>query len=548
MANHKITIYHDGTILTMDADFPQVEALAVMDGRIVATGSLKDVKQAVGDGADLVSLEGGTLLPGFIDGHSHFCSGGMNRLYAADCAVENMEALKKSLRRKLHDDRPSQWVVGHSFDEKGMEEQCYPIREILDEVSTDVPIFFRHVTGHTGIANSKALEIAGITRDTPDPAGGIIGRDAQGEPNGILEGIPAQTLVRKHIPAFTLDEMRAALADDSARYASCGITTAQGGPAFSPMDAELGHKVTELVLDCAHDGTLTIRTVLFIRANDMSRLAPYPNHVPGTDLSGNGRVTMGAAKLWADGDPRGHTGYFLEPYPFVDPAKGADYRGEFLYTVDELVEKILPIHKAGWQIAIHANGDGGIEIVTQAYERLQQLHPRPNARHLVIHCQYPSYSQLQRLKAAGAYPCFFISPLYHWGEIHAGYVGADRVARFCPCHDADELGLPYNLHTDAPITPVDPLIQVCTAVTRTSRKGTVYGPDQAVTVMSALKAVTIHAAFLNFEEHVKGSLTPGKYADMVLLAENPLTVAPEHIKDIAVLRTYVGGDVVYSRS
>ena len=307
MANHKITIYHDGTILTMDADSPQVEALAVMDGRIVATGSLKDVKQAVGDGADLVSLEGGTLLPGFIDGHSHFCSGGMNRLYAADCAVENMEALKESLRRKLHDDRPSQWVVGHSFDEKGMEEQCYPTREILDEVSTDVPIFFRHVTGHTGIANSKALEIAGITRDTPDPAGGIIGRDAQGEPNGILEGIPAQTLVRKHIPGFTLDEMRAALADDSARYASCGITTAQGGPAFSPMDAELGHKVTELVLDCAHDGTLTIRTVLFIRANDMSRLAPYPNHVPGTDLSGNGRVTMGAAKLWADGDPRGHT-------------------------------------------------------------------------------------------------------------------------------------------------------------------------------------------------------------------------------------------------
>ena len=122
------------------------------------------------------------------------------------------------------------------------------------------------------------------------------------------------------------------------------------------------------------------------------------------------------------------------------------------------------------------------------------------------------------------------------------------MARFCPCHDADELGLPYNLHTDAPITPVDPLIQVCTAVTRTSRKGTVYGPDQAVTVMSALRAVTIHAAFLNFEEHVKGSLTPGKYADMVLLAENPLTVAPEHIKDIAVLRTYVGGDVVYSRS
>ena len=548
MSHTTVTILHEGTILTMDSSCPTVETLAFADGRILATGSLADVTRAAGAAEKkFISLEGKTLLPGFIDGHSHFCSGGMNRLFAADCCVRNMDELKASLTRKLNEKRPSEWLIGHSFDEKGMEEQCYPTKALLDEVSKDVPIFFRHVTGHTGIANSKALEIAGITRDTPDPAGGIIGHDANGEPNGILEGIPAQTLVRSHIPGYTLDEMREALAEDCARYASCGITTAQGGPAFSPMDAELGHKVTELVLDCARDGTLTIRTVLFIRANRLENLAPYPNHVPGTDLSGNGKVIMGAAKLWADGDPRGHTGYFLEPYPFVDPAKGPDYRGEYLYTVDELVEKLLPIHTMGWQIAIHANGDGGIETVVQAYERLQQLHPLPNARHLVIHCQYPSYTQLQRMKAAHAYPCFFISPLYHWAEIHAGYVGKKRVDRFCPCHDADEIGLPYNLHTDAPITPVDPLTQVCTAVTRTSKKGNLYGPDQRVSVLSGLKAVTCHAAFLNFEEHVKGTLTPGKLADMVVLDENPLEVDPSHIKDIAVLRTIVGGETVFSK-
>lgn len=545
MSVQECVIFYDGTIVTMDRSNPEVEAMAIMDGHIVATGNLEEVQNAVGKDARMESLQGATMLPGFIDGHSHFCSGGMNRMYGADCAVPIIEALKESLRKKLHEERPSEWLIGHSFDEKQMEEQVYPTCAILDEVSTEVPIFFRHITGHTGIANSKALEIAGITRDTPNPAGGIIGRDENGNPNGILEGIPAQSLVRKHIPLFTLEEMKAALAEDSAHYASCGITTAQGGPAFSPMDAELGHKVTELVLECAKDGTLRIRTVLFIRANDMSRLAPYPNHVAGADLSDNGRVTLGAAKLWSDGDPRGHTGYFLKPYPFVDPEKGEDYCGEFLYTPEELAEKILPMHKAGWQIAIHANGDGGIETVIQAYERLQQLAPRPHVRHLVIHCQYPSYAQLQRMKAVGAYPCFFISPLYYWGEIHAGYVGASRVNRFCPCHDADELTLPYNLHTDAPITPVNPLTLVCTAVTRTTRQGTLYGREQGVSVLSALRGVTIHAAFLNFEEHVKGTLTPGKYADMVILQENPLSVSPEHIKDIKVLRTIVGGETVF---
>ncbi len=546
MSTQEIVIYHDGSIITMDKAKPEAEAVATVGGRIAAVGTLDEVRSAVGKDARIVSLQGATMLPGFIDGHSHFCSGGMNRLFAANCAVNNIEELKASLRKKLSEERPSEWVMGYNFDEKQMAEQRYVTKETLDEVTKDYPIFFRHVTGHTGMANSKALEIAGITKDTPNPAGGIIGRDANGEPNGILEGIPAQAMVRQHIPHYSLEEMKASLANDSAHYAARGITTAQGGPPFAPMDAELGSKVVDIVVDCAKDGTLGIRAVVFVRANDMSKLEPYKNPTAGTDLSGNGRVTLGAAKLWSDGDPRGHTGYFLEPYPFVDPEKGAEYCGEFLWTSEELAEKILPMHKAGWQIAIHANGDGGIETVILAFERVQQLAPRPHVRHLIIHCQYPSYSQLQRMKAVGAYPCFFMSPLYYWGEIHESYVGEARVNRFCPCHDADELDLPYNLHTDAPITPVDPLIQVCTAVTRTSKKGKLYGREQGVSALSALRAVTIHAAFHNFEEHIKGSLTPGKYADMVILAENPLKVEPSRIKDIKVLQTIVDGKTVFS--
>lgn len=539
----RAVIYANGDIITMDPAFPHVEAVGIRGSRIAAIGSLEDVRLALGDKAEFADLQGRTLLPGFIDGHSHFPSGGMNRLFGADLGVADIAALKERLAQKMKASRPSKWIIGHSFDEQGMIEKRFPTRRDLDEVSTELPIFMRHVTGHTGMVNSEALRIAGITKDTPDPAGGIIGRDPDGTPNGILEGIPAQSLVRKCIPPFSLEEMKRALVDESSVYASFGITTAQGGPAFSPMDAELGYRVTELFIKCAQDGTLPIRTVLFVRANSPEKLEPYSTSVPGSDLSGNGMVTLGAAKLWADGDPRAHTGYFSEPYAGSD-----SYRGEFLYSEEELAERILPMHRAGWQIAIHANGDAGIETVVSAYEQIQKRCPRSQTRHLVIHAQYARPDQLARMRMAGAYPCFFISPLWYWDTIHAQYVGDVRVENFCPCADAEQLGLAFNLHSDSPITPVNPLVQVGVAVTRTSRQGILRGRQQAISVRSALKAVTLDAAFLNFEERVKGSITPGKYADFAILEQNPLTIEPEKICSIRTVETIVNGNTIYTIS
>ncbi len=537
-------IYTNGSILTMDATVPFAEAVGVRDGRIVAVGRKEDVSASMPD-AEIYDLNGAALLPGFIDGHSHFPSGGMNRLFGADLSVSTMDELKARLRDKACGPRPSEWIIGHSFDEQFMEGKAFPTTRELDEISLECPLFMRHVSGHTGYVNSEALRRAGITKDTPDPAGGIIGRYADGSPNGVLEGIPAQTLVRRLIPPYSLDEMKEALLAESRVYAAAGITTAQGGPAFSPMDAEMGYKVTELFLQCAQDGSLPLRTVLFIRANTMERLAPYSVVQAGTDLSGNGMVTLGAAKLWADGDPRAHTGYFFQPYTARREGEG-DFFGEFLYSPEELTELIYPMHCRGWQIAIHANGDAGIETVLQAYENLQRRCPRPDARHLIIHSQYATEDQLQRMKLIGAYPCFFLAPLYHWDHIHEAEVGTERVEHFCALGDATRIGLRFNLHTDSPILPVDPLVQVCTAVTRTSKNGMVRGRRQAVSVYDALKAVTIDAAFLNFEEHVKGSIAPGKYADFVILDRDPLDVPAEEIKHIQVLSTIVGGREIYS--
>ena len=539
----KPIIYTNGAIITMDPTFPRPEAVGVVGDRIAAVGDLDDVKLAVGNSVDIFDLEGKTLLPGFIDGHSHFPSGGMNRLFAADLAVHTIPDLLSRLTAKRKENAGG-WVVGHSFDEQRMQEHRYPTLDELDSVVPDRPLFFRHITGHTGMANRAALRLAGIDSNTPNPPGGLIGHDANEEPNGMLEGIPAQSLVRRLIPPFTEEEMIAALQAESKVYAAAGITTAQGGPAFSPMDAEFGYRCTEIFLKCAADGTLPLRSVLFVRAANMERLAPYPTPVPGTDLSGNGMVILGAAKLWADGDPRAHTGYFSRPYR---PREGEStpYYGEFLYTPEELAERILPIHRAGWQIAIHANGDAGIETTLSAFERVQQICPRPT-RHLVIHAQYARRDQLARMKRIGVYPCFFISPLWYWDDIHAAEVGDDLVENFCPCADAEALGLPFNLHTDSPITPVDPLVQVGVAVTRVSQSGHLRGRHQAISVHSALRAVTLDAAFLNFEENIKGSLTPGKYADFVILERNPLAVAPKEIANIRVMRTIVGNKTVFA--
>lgn len=537
-------IFTNGNIITMDNSVPFAEAIAVNDGYISGAGSINDIKSAFPH-AEIYDLKGNTLLPGFIDGHSHFPSGGMNRLFGVDLSVSNMNELIDRLSQKGSEDRPNEWIIGHSFDDQFMDDKSFPTIHELDRASTKYPIFMRHVSGHTGYVNSRALAIAGINRNSLDPTGGKIGRDADGNPNGVLEGIPAQTLVRRLIPPYSRNEMKQALLDESRVYASVGITTAQGGPAFSPMDAEMGYAVTELFLECAQDGSLPLRTVLFVRANKIENLKPYINCQAGTDLSGCGMVTLGAAKLWADGDPRTHTGYFSSPYKLRRENEG-DFFGEYLYTPQSLTELILPMHRRGWQIAIHANGDAGIETVLTAFENLQHIFPRPDARHLIIHSQYATQKQLMRMLMAGVYPCFFTAPLYYWDHIHELEVGKERVENFCPLGDAAHIGLRFNLHTDSPILPVDPLVQVCLAVTRKSRVKTIWGRHQSISAWRALKAVTIDAAYLNFEENLKGSIRPGKYADFVILDQNPLSVPADEIKNIKVLTTIVGGKVIYN--
>lgn len=531
-------IFTNGRIITMEPAMPTAEAIGIRAGRIAALGGLADLRRLL-PRAQTIDLRGCALLPGFIDGHSHFPSGGMNRLFAADCGVAAMPELLERLRARAAGECLGQWVVGYGFDNCRMGGE--PRREDLDAAVPHRPVFMRHVSGHRGYANSAALELAGIGRDTPNPAGGIIQRNPDGSPNGILDGIPAQTLVRRLIPPLTEQQMAEALIAESRVYAKAGITTAQGGPAYSPMDAEIGARVVDLFVNMAQKGELPLRVVLFMRGTRPDIYQNLGLSQAGSDLSGNGMVTLGAVKFFADGDPRCGTGFFSSPYP----GNERNY-GESLYTARELADLILPLHRAGWQIAVHANGDAGVENVLLAYECCQRAWPRPHCRHLAIHAEYATTAQLARMKMLGVHPAFFLAPLYWWDDIHAREVGEDRVEDFCRIGDASRMGLRFNLHTDSPILPVDPLVEVCMAATRMSCHGRVWGRRQAIGVWEALRAVTIDAAYLNFEEHVKGSLAPGKYADFTILDKSPLDAPPDEIKNIKVLSTLVGGREVYA--
>ena len=267
----------------------------------------------------------------------------------------------------------------------------------------------------------------------------------------------------------------------------------------------------------------------------------------GAPLTPDGMLSMGAVKLFQDGSLQGYTGYLTNPY-HVQQAGGGDdlWRGYAIYPLHGLIEIVTGYHRKGWQVAIHGNGDAGIDDILTAYEAAQKDYPRTDARHLVIHCQTAREDQLDRIARLGVVPSFFAVHTYYWGDRHRDiFLGEDRAARIDPLRSALLRHIPFTCHNDTSVTPIDPLLSVWSAVNRLTSSGKVLGPAQRIPVLDALKSITIWGAYQFHEERTKGSLEPGKLADMVVLGENPLTVAPETLKDLPITATIVGNRLVY---
>lgn len=534
-------VFINGDILTMDGANRVVEAISIRGEFIEALGSTEDMMALVDAGTEVVDLRGRAMLPGFIDAHGHFPGSGM----AAIGAVLNsppigdkktMADVLQALKARAAQVEPGKWVMGSGYDDTLLAEKRHPTRAELDEVSLEHPVAAMHVSGHMLVANSVALAAVGIDADSPDPEGGVIGRRPDSrEPNGLLEET-ARLEVMAQMQDIALADVYRMMKLATIDYSAVGVTTAQSG-AVSPELARGLSIFSKL-------GVIAQRLVLFPMEHDYRDALLSGDYSP-EDYNSE-RLQMGAIKIVADGSIQGFTGYLSQPYhtPYHgDP----NYRGYAAVPREKLFKQVEALHRAGYQIAIHGNGDESIEDILDAFEAAQRAHPVTDPRMILIHSQMAREDQVARMKDLGITPSFFSAHTYYWGDRHRDiFMGPERAATMSPARWAIDNGVRFSSHMDTPVTPMLPLQAVWSQVHRKSTSGAVLGPEQRIGVIDALRAVTIDAAWQIFQEDNRGSLEAGKLADLVVLSGNPVD-DPEGMRELQVERTVIGGVTVYRR-
>ncbi|MDX6751220.1 amidohydrolase [Geminicoccaceae bacterium 1502E] len=533
-------IYHNGPILSLDAENSMPEAVAIAGGQILAVGSMADMEAHRGPATREIDLAGRALLPGFIDPHGHFPLSGMYALYRVDLSSPPVGDCRRladvfgRLRERAAATAEGEWVIGAFFDQSMVEERRFPTRQELDAVSSAHPIFVVHASGHVGVANSAALAFAGIDRDTPQPPGGHIEKDeATGEPTGLLEEPAAMGPIKDAVDNSRGEAFTAGLEHATREYAAQGVTTAQNAWADKNLLQQFERAERE--------GRLKLRLVALPDAGLEPELASGAFTVATRP---EGRLRLGARKLFSDGSIQAFTGYLFRPYH--TPCRGdAEYRGYPIYDRDDLARRIDVLHRAGHQIHIHANGDAAADDVLHGFRLAQEAFPREDHRHTIIHGQMLREDQLDLMKELGVTVSFFSYHVYVWGDRHRDvFMGPERAARISPAASATARGIRYTVHNDTPVTPMRPLPLMWAAVNRLTASGEVLGPEQRISVLQALRAHTIDAAWQVFLEDEIGSIEPGKRADLVILDRNPLE-DPAGLKDIRVLETIIDGETVH---
>jgi predicted amidohydrolase YtcJ len=537
-------IFSEGAILTMDASDSVAEAVAVRRDEIVGVGSEAEMQALAGPGTRFVGLGGRTLLPGFIDPHTHlsrFFGDEVLRSVDLRCPplgqVTAPELLVERLRSAAGKVPKGDWILGARYDEKAFPDQYQPTRHDLDRASTDHPIIATHRSGHTAVANSVALELAGVGRDTPDPVGGTYGRDAgTGEPDGVLFSLPAVNSVMDLLPPETMDQRLEALAAAQQDCLIAGVT--------STHDARVSREAIRMFQIALAEDRLPVRTNMML---DPDAAFDADGNSAFRTGFGNDRLKVGPIKLFIDGSVPGMTGWMSRPYhtPFHGDAC---HCGQATMPIEEFEATILRAHTQGFQVAVHAGGDRAIDACITAFRKAQEAESRPDARHRIEHCHYPRPDQLDSMAELGISPSFFVAHTYYWGERYLDFIlGPERAGRISPLRSARERGIRFSLHSDSPHVPVDPLRDVFSAVNRVSHGGRVLGAEERITVREALRAVTIDAAWQGFDEARRGSVEAGKLADFTILDRNPMEVDPASLRGIHVEEVVIGGETAYRR-
>lgn len=517
-----------GRLLTMDPAFARATALAVRGDRLLAVGSDDEIEALAGPATERVDARGRTVVPGFIDAHSHPLLA--QEAIGVNVNLPRIADVKKALAGKAAETPPGHWVRGVMYDDTIFEDERPLTRRDIDEAVPDHPVYVAHRGGHTAVVNSKAFEIAGITMDTPDPEGGKFYRE-----NGEFTGKVAEHAVEPFFAAGTWPVM-----DRKTRAQAVAISTKNMAAAGLTSTTDAWGEPENLVAyqDARDSGELYTR-LSFMPAGTSPAYEGLKTAGMHSGF-GNDMLLIGAVKYAADGSASERTMRMSTPY-----AGRPDDFGILTMTQAEIDDAVDDAVAHGFRIGIHANGDVAIDMVLKAYERVLRNFDGPNPRFRIEHCSLINDGLLARIKATGVIPTPFYTYAYFHGDKWVEY-GEQKMESMFAHRSFLDAGIPVAPASDYTPGPYEPMMAIQSMVTRTDRRGRVWGASQRISVSEALTICTMHGAYASFEEDLKGSLTPGKLADFVILEHDPHDVDPGHIIDIRVLRTVMGGRTMHS--
>ncbi len=526
-------IIHNARSWTGDSSRPEAEAVAVLGDRIVAVGSNQEVDVWRGSGTRVVDAARKRLLPGFNDAHVHFMSGGaqLENVQLND-ATSSQEFARRVGERAAKMSK-GEWLVGGDWDETKWSTAQIPTKELIDPVTGLTPVAVNRYDGHMILVNSLALKLAGITSQTPDPPGGVIVRDAMGNPTGILKDAAAD-LVYKIIPEPTHDQRRHAIEHALEHAASLGVTSVQD---MNPDDADIA-----LYAELLSEGRLTTRIYavpLITHVDDQVKIGI--RHAFGGPY-----LRIGGVKAFSDGSLGSSTAYFFEPYS--DQPGNRGLLADEMYPVSLMRDRMMKADAAGLQICTHAIGDAGISAILDLYSEIEKAHGPADRRWCIEHAQHMAaqdFDRFARLHVSASVQSYHAIDDGRWAEARIGHERASRTYAF---RTFLEHGVRLALGTDWNVAPLNPMLTLYAATTRATLDGKNSGgwiPEQKLTIQEAIEAYTMGSAYAEFQENVKGLIAPGKLADMVLLSDDILNMDPVKIREVRVLKTWVGGRLTY---
>ena len=532
-------VFINGKIVTVDQANSIVEAVAVKEGKFLSCGSTAEVMELAGERTEVIDLKQKTVLPGIIDSHTHpsLAASLVTEINCRQPAVQSIRDILRMVNERAGELGPGKWVRGGNFNDSKLSEKRHITRRELDEASPDNPVYILSDTGHQCLVNSRALELAGINRHTQDPPGGKIDRDQNHEPTGLLYE-KAADLASRVIPPYSVEELKESFKVVLDQFSEWGIT--------STHEASGYNQAIRAYQQLLKEGVKKVRLNLMISV--------FPKEPAGANLNealtdiglesgfGNDWLKVMTLKIMGDGSGAGGTAGVYEPQN-----RGPQGMGIMMTDPDVMEQLVLKAHQSGLRCSIHSIGDRGIDIALDCIEKAQKMKPIPDMRHRLEHNSCCTPRQLQRIKELGVTPSSSIGYMYGLGEQYYENFGPERSRWLHPHRTMLEMGIIAGGNNDCPITFYGPFVQMYAAVTRKTGSGKVIGPEEAISLMDAIRLYTWNGAYLAKEEDRLGSIEPGKLADLIVIDRDILSLPPEELLETKVLMTIVDGKTVYQR-